>query len=285
MSTIGRIFTVLNVFLAAAFLGFAATNLGSHQSWKKKHDDLVTSSKSEIDGLTAQLADANAKLEASKSSLDTSDAKLNASTAEITRLEGELHAQTTAASANLAELRTLKDLLAGYNQKLDEMKTAGEAATRAAADAAEAQHKAEDDRDAALAAQKTAEQERDTANKNIADLERNLNDEKQAHQSTQTQLDSLVATTGVTLSELTSQPDVKGAVVQVRTEPAPGLVSINKGSADGVKRGMTFEIWNGGTYKGTVRVDSVRDNMCTGIIYRSVPGTTIAQGDSAATRI
>ena len=33
------------------------------------------------------------------------------------------------------------------------------------------------------------------------------------------------------------------------------------------------------------KVDSVRDNMCTGIIYRAVPGTTIAQGDSAATRI
>jgi hypothetical protein len=285
MSTIGRIFTVLNVFLAAAFLGFAATNLGSHQSWKKKHDDLATSSKAKEDQLTAQLADTNAKLEAANGSLSTTDAKLGAANNEVTRLDLELGAQTKLANENGAKLGELNNLLGGYNQKLEEMNTAREAAARAATDATAAQHKAEDDRNVALAAQKTAEGERDTANKTIADLERDLNGEKQAHQQTQTELASLVASTGVTVKEIQSQPDVRGAVVQVRSDPAPGLVSINKGTADGVKRGMTFEIFEGSIYKGTVRVDSVRDNMCTGIIYRSVPGTTIAQGDSAATRI
>ncbi len=289
MSTIGRIFTILNVFLAAAFLGFAATNLGAHQSWKKRHDDLDTKSKQELEQKNAQLNDANAKLATTESSLLSSDQRVTTANAEITRLNGQLTDQTKRASDNEAKLGELAKLLDTYNEKLTEMHTAREAADAKADAATEAQHQAEDAQAAALAAQGEAEGQRDTANKTIADLERDLNTEKQTHQATQTKLASLVAKTGVTLEEIESQPDVRGAVTNVSTPSEAGgmvLVSINKGLTDGVKRGMTFEIWNGNTYKGTVRVDSVRDTMCTGIIYRAVPGTPpIAQGDSAATRI
>jgi len=80
-------------------------------------------------------------------------------------------------------------------------------------------------------------------------------------------------------------PLIQGAVLQVVGDMEPGLVAINKGTADGVKRGYTFEIFNGRTYKGMVRVESVRENMCTAVIIRNVAGTTINQGDGAATRI
>ena len=63
------------------------------------------------------------------------------------------------------------------------------------------------------------------------------------------------------------------------------LIAINRGSDHGVKRGNTFEISRGTTYKGQARVEHVRANMCTAVIQRTVEGTVIGQGDSAATRL
>ena len=63
-----------------------------------------------------------------------------------------------------------------------------------------------------------------------------------------------------------------------------GLVALNVGSAAGVKRGMTFEIFNGRTYKGQVRVENVHENMCSALIV-GTPTAAIGQGDSAATNL
>ena len=42
---------------------------------------------------------------------------------------------------------------------------------------------------------------------------------------------------------------------------------------------------NGNEYKGQVRVENVRAEMCTALVTTSVSGTKIGQGDSAATRL
>jgi hypothetical protein len=71
----------------------------------------------------------------------------------------------------------------------------------------------------------------------------------------------------------------------VETSVAPGLVAINVGSNKGVKRGYTFEIYDGGTYKGQVRVEFVHADMCSGLITRTAPGQSMRQGDGATTRL
>ena len=65
----------------------------------------------------------------------------------------------------------------------------------------------------------------------------------------------------------------------------PGLVSINKGSNDGVLRGFVFDIYNGAQYKGRVRVETVQGDMCTAVILKTYEGRSIEQGDNAATHI
>ena len=73
--------------------------------------------------------------------------------------------------------------------------------------------------------------------------------------------------------------------VRVVTSPdRPGRDQTRVG-ADGVKPGYTFEIYDGATYKGQVRVDYVHDNTCSAMILRTRPGQTIRQGDSASTRL
>ena len=80
-------------------------------------------------------------------------------------------------------------------------------------------------------------------------------------------------------------PDIKGAVLDISTAVQPGLIAINKGTADGVKRGFTFEIYDGKVYKGQARVEFVHETMCSAILTRSVAGQSIRQGDGAATRL
>ena len=78
---------------------------------------------------------------------------------------------------------------------------------------------------------------------------------------------------------------INGAVLQVVDSIEPGLVSINRGTDDGVERGFTFEIYSGNQYKGQVRVESVQKNICTAIVLRTHSGAAISAGDAAATRI
>ncbi len=286
MSTIGRIFSVLNVILAAAFLGFAATNLAAHQSWKKKHDDLNTSMGQRVADLDGKLQAAIADGQAKQNDLDTTGQALSNEKSSHLSTQESLNNERNRAAKNEARIAEIQDLLGEYKQMLDGWETARQQAETQARESIDARYAAEQARDDAIAAQTEAESQLEIATKNIADLEIKLTSEQKAHQSAQTKLASLVAATGVTLEEIGSaQPDVRGAVLQVSPDPAPGLVTINRGSNDGIKRGMTFEIFNGSTYKGTMRVDSVRETMCTGIILRAVPGVSILQGDSAATRI
>ena len=66
---------------------------------------------------------------------------------------------------------------------------------------------------------------------------------------------------------------------------SPGLVMLNVGADNNVQRGFTFEIYRGSTYKGKVRVENVQGKYCSAVIIDSRPGTTIAQGDRAATNL
>ena len=101
------------------------------------------------------------------------------------------------------------------------------------------------------------------------------------------EIETVVAIADIPRGEISVMKDIDGAVLEVVRNVPPGLIAINKGKADGVERGYTFEIWNTttNTYKGQVRVENVRDGMCTCIIVREVDGQQIASGDSASTRI
>jgi len=285
MSPIGKIFTVLNVVLAAIFLGFASSSLSSHQSWKEKHATL----QGEMDKAVADLTQEKAKIAEERKQVEQSNAQLRL---DLERVQGalgvaesSLKTERDKATENTANLQKIQATLADYAATNASLQQRMEGASTAENAAKEAQRTAEDEREAALAAQRDAESKLAAATKDVAQLEKDLEAQRQEAQGLETSLAALVDTTGVSLDEITSMPLIQGAVLQVVGDMEPGLVAINKGTADGVKRGYTFEIFNGRTYKGMVRVESVRENMCTAVIIRNVAGTTINQGDGAATRI
>ena len=126
---------------------------------------------------------------------------------------------------------------------------------------------------------------RAAAEDTIANREREVTSLADAKGQLEIDLQALIEYTGVSVAEIANMPLIDGAVLGINTSVAPGLVSINKGTADGVKRGFTFEVYQGGTYKGRVRVVEVQGNMCVAEVVKTVDGRSISQSDSASTRI
>lgn len=285
MSSIGKIFVVLNLVLAAAFVGWAANAASLSGDWKKKYEDQVTLAGKTKTELDAELAKVRADLNLAKSDLNTAvtardEAKraqdrLTQENSDLQKSNATLEASVTGIQTTLGEITTSRDKAFDDTKKAQAAQADAEAKRRAAELAQAAAEQAQADAEAKL---------NDVMNQ-VASLEKDKTKLVNEQSSLQTQFDTLVARTGTKISDITSVPQIDGAVLGIDTSVAPGLVAINAGQDKGVKRGHTFDIFDGATYKGQVRIEFVHADMSSGLITRTVPGQTIRQGDGATTRL
>jgi chromosome segregation ATPase len=285
MSPIAKIFSVVNVVLAGLFLGWAANALSTNAEFKSKFDAEVAAHKVEHDALGAEKSTLVTNLQNSenqgqqyKSLKEEAERKLAAVQADLdserTR-NGSMNANLTTLTAQFGQIEESRNKLQADKDK-----------------AQQASHDAENAKNAAVAKQLEAEKklsdtytELGKAKNQIAELEKANTSLDKEKKNVDTQLASALAMTNLKMSDITSQPLIEGKVLDVSMSIEPGLVAINKGQADGVVRGYTFELYDGKTYKGQARVEYVHPNSCSAIIVRAVKGEKIRQGDSAATRL
>ncbi|MBK7875715.1 MAG: hypothetical protein IPJ77_08185 [Planctomycetes bacterium] len=285
MSSLGKILAFVNVILAGLFLGWAVRALNENSDWKVKHDSVKTQLEGERDGLKKDLAASNAQkaqLETEKNTLRTEKEGLDA---ELRRTKDEL----TEKSQNLAKWSAdLNQLSATHNAVVaDKEKLQAEKDK-----AVTAKNEAEAAKMAAEAKQMDAEKrlgdaQTDISQKEamIADLEKGMTGLGKEKKKVETDLAALQAYTGATLEQVMSLPKIDGKVLAVSMDVKPGLISINKGKADDVKRGFTFQLYEGNKFKGTARVEFVHDTMCSAILLNVVEGAVIRQGDNASTQL
>ncbi len=285
MSPIAKLFIVLNVVLAGVFLGFAAKALNTESSYKTQFDTETTNHKKDTDSAAAEKAKLLADKAEVEKARDAMQGERDQNRAEVDRLKSEVADKDRANN----EMRGSVDKIA---KSIDDVMAKSNALNDARDKAMQAQRDAEKARDEATAARAAAEAKAGdletklhTAEGNIADLEKTSTDYKKQVDTLNTNLASLQAVTNTSLADITSMPLIEGRVLDVATNIEPGLVAINKGEADQVKRGFTFEIYEGKTYKGQARVEYVHPNSCSALLIRPVPGQKIKAGDSAATRL
>lgn len=285
MSPIGRIFIVVNLVLAALFLGWSATNLGTAQDFKRRLD----SKAAELTSFQEQKEAEITGLRAEKSQLENARGTLREErdnlAAERDRLKNEYEAERDRNAALSTDIAGIKELLGSYDETNRQLQQRYEQAVADARSADASRAEAEDAREAALEAQRAAEERVTSAEKRIASLETDLTSAREDLQVAETQLETIIAQTGVSAADLVAMPSIDGAVVSVDPSIDPGLVAINKGANDGVKRGFTFDVYSGSQYKGQVRVESVQPAFCMAVIVKTVDGRTILQGDRASTNI
>lgn len=152
-------------------------------------------------------------------------------------------------------------------------------------EAKEARREAEEAAKEAGDKQRDAEEALANAERTIADLETQVTSLAKDLEDRNTTLDTIAAQYGVDPTKIFAQPTIDGAVVSVSTTVKPGLIGINRGKADGVRRGFIFNIYSGNQFKGTAKVETVEDNMCYATIQSVYENRTMAQGDKAATRL
>jgi DNA repair exonuclease SbcCD ATPase subunit len=284
MSPIGRIFIVLNLLLAAAFLGWASNAVATNQQWKAKHDQVETQRVTELADKDSEIAALTA--EVGRQTTETANERNRANGAEnvVTSLEQQL-AEEKATNAELSgriqsiegKLGTINDTLAQVESDRDEAVEMRIAADNARDAALDAQQAAED-------AQRQADENLTRAERQIADLERETEAQRQEISRLETEKATIIDATGVSLAGLLAVPLIEGKVLAYRDELG-GLVTLNVGSEDGVMRGYTFEIYEGAAYEGRVRVQDVLSNMCSALVEQPVPGRDIGVGDNATTRL
>jgi len=287
MSPIGRIFSVLNLVLAALFLGWASNNLASHQSFKQQFDDLTDTHNTVKADLEGQLS----TLRAEHNTLQDTNGNLRnekqTAQDDNSRLGSELKAEGDKNTELRGSVVSIENTLASYAENNRNLTTMLEDKNSELAAAVAGRRDAEGASQAAQDAQRDAEEALSSAGKRIGDLETERVSQYQSIEDLQAQVATLIDLSGIDVASIRAMPKIDGAVLEVVRNVAPGLIAINKGKADGVERGYTFEVWNTttNTYKGQVRVENVRDGMCTCIIVREVDGQSIASGDSASTHI
>jgi hypothetical protein len=285
MSSIGRIFIVLNLILSAAFLGWAANALGSAQDYKQQLEAEQASHQADTERDAGKIGELTSLHKSATEEARGFREGRDQAKAESDSRKSELDEQRERNDRLQSDLTALQASLSTYNGRLDQLLAEKDRAVRDAEEARTAARDATDASEAAETKRRDAEEARATAEQKIADLEIEVAGLQESIAAGEAQLATLVAVTGVNLDDIRNQKEITAAVLDTRMDIAPGLVMLNVGKNQDVKRGYTFEIYRGSQYKGQVRVENVQDDVCTALVIRAVPGTTMGQGDSAATRL
>ncbi|MEW6072716.1 MAG: hypothetical protein AB1726_09020 [Planctomycetota bacterium] len=283
MSPIGRIFIVLNLVLAAAFLGWAANALATTDNYR-----------SQLDAKTAEFAELKRTKEDEISKLTTEMRAFENDGRTFREQRDGLQQQANLLETQLGEAKRdneqMRADLTAIRSTLNDYNTTIQALNAQKDEAVAARREAEGQRDEAVAQAQEAQQlQRDaqdaqrTAEQQIADLEGERTDLRDQVSRLDTHLAMVLEKTGLTMQEVLTPPKIDAQVLSVRLDVAPGLVMLNVGAKQDVKRGYTFEIWRGGIYKGQVRVEDVQEDVCAALVLNAVSGTEITQGDRAST--
>jgi len=285
MSAIGRIFLVLNLILSALFLGWASQVLTKSDEWRGKYDDKVAELAETTQNLDEEANAISAKLSAAKARLGAAEGQRDGFEQQLTDSMNDLEAARGTIADLQANVTTMTNGLGDLNSTLSSVEDAKDAAVAEA-------RQAQSERDDAVAARMEADASRtdisdqlDSASLRIADLEKSLTSAQAMVSRKDAQLATIIDEYNIDIGGILDQPLIEAAVLSVKRSDGFDLVALNVGSDDDVKRGMTFQVWSGGQYKGEVRVDSVMPGVCSALVITAVDGTSMSEGDNAATRL
>ena len=284
MSSIGKIFVILNFGLAFGFLFWASTAVSTNAEWKKQYNDEVAAHAETRETLGAEASDLQNQVNNERGAKESRAAERDTAQGDATRLKEELEAEKRGNDQLRADLAAIRETLDGYNQTIQGLESSKDAAVAEARQLERERDDAADAQSSAETAQADAEESLANTQRELSDLQMALKSQGEALAKSEATLQTVVKVTGVKLSDFQAQPDISARVLQVDYSLEPGLVALNVGTTAGVKRGMTFQIFDGSVYKGEVKVENVREDMCSALVTGST-GAVIGQGDSAATQL
>jgi hypothetical protein len=265
MSTMAKIFVVVNLVLAVAVFGAAATLLGAQDDYKKALEMAAEKARAtldqkdrEIQGLTKQANEALQRASEAGAARKTAEAETEQRKNEAAQSKAANEKLLASNEIYAAELAALRDLI---EKNEAASKTLVNEAAQATKDKLNFQTRFEEETRARAQCEQT-----------ISDLQEQVNE-----------LAAMKGDLEKKVAEL--QFDVDQAAAQGYTRVAPGrgaegvvnavkgnLVTISVGSEDGVRRGDTYNVRRGGTYVGQIKITSVQKHLAVGEFDTQFPG-------------
>ena len=285
MSTVGKVFIVLNLFLAGLFLGYASTALASSEDFKGQLASEQTAHAETKAELEARVSSLGVEVKQNRERADGLANERDQEKARADRSDEDLRDSRSTVDSLTASFQGVETSLGSVDGKLADIDAAKDAAVEARVAAESERDTALDERDEAQAGQRAAEDQARQLDQQIAKLEMQLVASKEEASILSTQLKSVIVSTGVDPSSIISMPSIDAAVVDVDMSLAPGLVALNRGKDHGVEKGFVFDIYNQDVYKGQAVVQDVSDNVSSALIKIAVAGETIRTGDRATTSL
>jgi predicted RNase H-like nuclease (RuvC/YqgF family) len=282
MSSIGRVFIVLNLLLAGIFVAFAGLYLQRADDWKLKHetvskqlDDERKSLGDRITQLSGELAAAERNLRGLKQTADNFENQVKQKTEELAAQETRLAEFVGEVGKLQSSLSTMQSEIANSNAQSKK--------------AYEDWMKADREKVAALQNEEKAKAALGEAEQKIAGLERTLADANAKVSS----LDSTVKEQEMMLGIVRGKfpgllgniaPTLDGRVANV--SPNNDLVTIqitNNPAGAEIKPGYAMAVWDGSKYKGEVTITEVKDDFVFGRVTRRTENASVSVGDRAST--
>lgn len=287
MSPIGRVFIVLNLFLAGGFAVMAGQLLNKQANYKQMLADEMDLHEKDVAEKDAKISD----LVAEKGNIDvaktTLEQQLDAARNTVAKLQDDNKRLSELTSSQSADLKKAVSLQEAAN-------TSAQAAFAQAKEAYDASIKAQAVRDDAVRAKDAAVAENSNFRNDIAALNETISRKDQEilglHRDN-SEKDLLIAAAKVRgFSEAMAAPSLSGTVTNASGRLCTISISANPGNVDIQdqinRRPFSFAIFDDSGYKAeavaTSYVESANAVMCTIRVRNG--GATIRTGDKASTQ-
>ena len=287
MSPIGRVFIVLNLFLAGGFAVMAGQLLNKQANYKQMladEKDLHEKDVAEKDAKISDLVAEKANIDVKKTLYET---QLDAARNDVAKLQDDNKRLSELTSSQSADLKKAVSLQEAAN-------TSAQAAFAQAKEAYDASIKAQAVRDDAVRAKDAAVAENSNFRNDIAALNETISRKDQeilGLRRENSEKDLLIAAAKVRgFSEAMAAPSLSGTVTNASGRLCTISISANPGNVDIQdqinRRPFSFAIFDDSGYKAeavaTSYVESANAVMCTIRVRNG--GATIRTGDKASTQ-
>ena len=284
MSTIGKVFIVINLAFAALFVGAAASLIGTSEDWRVKAEDFQAELATTIEAKDGDIAN----LQSNVDQLENERDRVKASRTQVETDRDALAADLATEQAQNADLR---ERLTGIEGRLGDLEGTNRAqATRITdlnRETRDLRTQRDDAQDAKAAADKVATAAKDSeamATGKASDLAIELARANDRAGELDAQLATVASLYKIDLNSINAQPDQSGLVLTAAYSGVVPIVVINIGRSEGVRPGYSYDVYKGSIYKGRIRIETVGDRQAGATIAMGA-NARIEAGDRVVTRL
>jgi uncharacterized phage infection (PIP) family protein YhgE len=290
MNAIVKTFIFINFFLSVFYCAFQLVLFTSRQDWKAKHQDSLSELNIEKEKSSKKIAELDELLKnkelaynglsdkatALESSLQTLQAKLDSELSDLKNVKQELGEKSIRVSTLEENVTKRTEELSDVREQLAKAREGAETSRSNLIDLRELVVVYEKEKGKLLGSLEIAQSKLNKQEEELKEHSRLM----ARLESRGIKVDEILAGSGVE-----SDKPINAKILSVRTDANVVLLSV--GREDKVREGYQFTIYNGGTYKGKVMVESVYPNMCSARILKDLMADTetIQEGDNASTRV